>query len=47
MKVLVDTSVWSLALRRKNVVASAAAEELQAFIRGNRRDDVFFTEERE
>ena len=36
MKVLVDTSVWSLALRRKNVVASAAAEELQALIRDNR-----------
>ncbi len=33
MKVIVDTSIWSLALRRKNVVDSAYIVELQELVK--------------
>jgi predicted nucleic acid-binding protein len=36
MKVLVDTSVWSLALRRRKPTANPAVEELRSLIDGGR-----------
>lgn len=41
MRVLVDTSVWSLALRKKGAADHATAHKLKAFLLGD--EDLFLT----